>query len=69
MSQQDKTPKPEGTGFAIVKTTEGLYSVVQLKLKGKQVLEYEVIHADTSRGDAKRQLTVALQKHYFNNPD
>lgn len=65
----DFTPKPEGWGFALMKDTEGNYTVVKLKLKGKQVQSYEVIHPETSRGDAKQQFKAAVTRFCFTYGD
>ena len=62
-------PKPEGWVFGIVKDANGEFSVVKLKLKGKQVQEYETLHPETSRGDAKRQLKLEVQKFCFKYAD
>lgn len=65
----DKTPKPEGWAFGLMRDSEGNFTVVKLKLKGKQVQEYEIIHPETSRGDAKRQLKMEVQKFCFKYAD
>ncbi len=60
--QPDKTPKPDGYSFGIMKTSTGEFIVVKMKLKGRQIQDYEVVHPETSRGDAKRQLKLEVQK-------
>lgn len=62
-------PKPEGWLHGYMSVGNGDYVVVKAKLKGKQVQEYEIIHPETSKGDAKRQLQAEVKKHCFKSVD
>lgn len=63
--EQLNTKKALGKALGIVETQPGVFEVVEIIFKGKQLHGYKVLHSTTYRGDAKLLLMQKLHREQF----